>query len=39
MDLADNELSPLSASESDSSLGSHVSPSLSVLSSANVDKR
>lgn len=30
MDLRDSELSPLSASDSDSSLGSHVSPSLSA---------
>ena len=38
MDLADNELSPFSASESDSSLGSHVSPSLSMPSCGNKER-
>ena len=38
IDLADNELSPFSASEPESSLGSHVSPSLNMPSCANMDK-
>ena len=38
MDLADNELSPFSASESDSSLGFHVSPSLNMPSCGNKEK-
>lgn len=38
VDLADNELSPFSASESDSSLGSHVSPSSNISSCVNKGK-
>ena len=37
MVLADNELSPLSASESDTSLGSHVSPSLIMTGHTDMD--